>query len=642
MPPRRPQRSEETGPSTPLREVRLGNFKSVKHAAVELRPLTAIVGRNSSGKSTLLQGILALSQAVRREVVTQVFPLNGDLVRLGTFDEVRNFDVEPEAGIDIGFTAEVDYRIWSALRANERGSAVGTVSWDAHLVSPTKDSGSGQAELETVEFAVKSTSGDSSVANVELSVSRIVGPEPMQTPPSERPMMFFGRDAEELAIVGRVTDMKSGRSSQVDLMTMSGGLPVRVFRRDERFNVRFRLWWETAFELLEDERHQTRQTTAAGLEDDEKRAKTRETLGKDAIVAIKFAQECLTNEERFDRDSPVSRRMMQMRRVSMHGADLARFEYQIGLLKEDKRLKIANAMNDLGERGFGDRLRSALLQAGVDWLDRPVRAEPTADVHQTLEQAAMETYSLFRQVRYLGPLRAKPQVMYSPGIGEVDLGPEGEYSAAYLHSNATRRVLVPLPEGGSRLMELGEGLNLWLEELGLAGAAEAKDRGRLGIGLYVQPVGRQQSVDLTSVGVGVSQALPVVLLCLLATPGSIVLIEQPELHLHPAMQLKLADFLLACSRSGRQIVIETHSEHIINRLRLRVAADETSATASIVRLLFAEQENGETLYRISDINEVGGLSVDWPKGFLDVASDESTRLLQQSLAKKRGQPEQKS
>jgi predicted ATPase len=121
-----------------------------------------------------------------------------------------------------------------------------------------------------------------------------------------------------------------------------------------------------------------------------------------------------------------------------------------------------------------------------------------------------------------------------------------------------------------------------------------------------------------------------------------VLIEQPELHLHPAMQLKLADFLLACSRTGRQIVIETHSEHVINRLRLRVVADETSATAELVRLLFAEQENGETLYRISDINEVGGLSTDWPKGFLDVAADESTRLRQHSLAKKRVQAEKKS
>ena len=639
MPPRRPI---EIGPSTPLREVRLGNFKSVRQAAVELRPLTAIVGRNSSGKSTLLQGILALSQAVRREVVTQAFPLNGDLVRLGTFDEVRNFDVEAEAGIDIGFTAEVDYRVWGPSRGQERGAATGTVKWDAHLVASTEESGSGQAQLDTVEFAVNSTSGETSIANVALTISEIRGASAQQTLPIDRPMMFFGRDGAELSIDGRITDMRSGRSSQVDLMTMSGGLPVRVFRLDQRFNVRFRLWWDTAFELLEDDRHQARQMTAAGLEDDETQARTKEALRRDAMTAIKFAQECLSSDESFDQHSPFTLRMLQMRRMSMHGADLARFDYQLSRLKEAKRIKIANAMNDLGERGFSERLRTALVKAEADWLDQVVRDEPTTDVHQTLEQATFETYSLFQQVRYLGPLRAKPQVMYSPGIGQVDLGPEGEFAAAYLHANATRRVLVPLPEGGARQMPLGEGLNLWLEELGLADAAVAKDRGRLGIGLYVQPVGRQQSVDLTSVGVGVSQALPVVLLCLLATPGSIVLIEQPELHLHPAMQLKLADFLLACSRTGRQIVIETHSEHVINRLRLRVVADETSATADVVRLLFAEQENGETFYRISDINEVGGLSTDWPKGFLDVTADESTRLLQQSLAKKRSQADKNS
>ena len=187
------------------------------------------------------------------------------------------------------------------------------------------------------------------------------------------------------------------------------------------------------------------------------------------------------------------------------------------------------------------------------------------------------------------------------------------------------------------MMELGEGLNLWLEELGLADTAYARDQGRLGIGLYVQPVGRTREVDLTSVGVGVSQALPVILLCLLATPESIVLLEQPELHLHPAMQLRLADFLLACANSGRQIVVETHSEHLINRLRRRVVEDPSGRTADVVRLLFAEQENGETIYRTSDINELGGLNEDWPAGFLDVAAEESTRLLEQTLARRRAE-----
>jgi len=183
-------------------------------------------------------------------------------------------------------------------------------------------------------------------------------------------------------------------------------------------------------------------------------------------------------------------------------------------------------------------------------------------------------------------------------------------------------------------MPLGDALNLWLAELGLADSATATDRGRLGIGLTVSPVGSGKNVDLTSVGVGVSQALPVLLLCLLAGRGTVVLLEQPELHLHPAMQLKLADFLLACARSGRQIMIETHSEHLVNRLRRHVAEDQSGGNRETVRLLFAEQDHGITSYRYSDINELGGLAEDWPKGFLDVASEEAGELLRLNLRRR--------
>ena len=636
MPQRDPNRERpEIGPSTPLREVRLGNFKSVRTAAVELRPLTAIVGQNSSGKSTLLQGILALAQAVRGDVVTPTFPLNGELVRLGTFDEVRNFDVDPSVGVDIGFTAALDLRLPVRVRKSFIGIAGGTVKWDAHLLASAEDGASGQADLDTVEFEVDSTLRDSSFASVSLAVSEILDLAP-ETPADPTP--FFGRSGPEHKINGRVTDTQTGRSSPVDRMTMSGGLPTLVFSSEQQYNVLFRLWWDLAFEMLAEERHEARQKTSDGLENDETRAETVELLQKDTLVALKFAKECLISDVTFDGESGPGWRWS----YDLHQATKARFEKQIEKLRRPKRRRIANAMNDLGEAGFRERLRVALVKASADWLDEVVRDEPPNGEHLILEGASISTYNLFRRVHYLGPLRAKPQVMYSPGAGQVDLGPEGEHAAAYLHANAMKRVTVPLPEGGTRAMPLGEGLNLWLEELDLADGAVAMDRGRLGIGLYVQPVGRTQSVDLTSVGVGVSQALPVVLLCLLAGPQSIVLIEQPELHLHPAMQLKLADFLLACTRAGRQIVFETHSEHLINRLRLRVAADESSATGDVVRLLFAEQTGGETIYRISDVNEVGGLSSDWPKGFLDVAADESTRLLQQSLAKKRAVAEKKS
>jgi predicted ATPase len=111
-----------------------------------------------------------------------------------------------------------------------------------------------------------------------------------------------------------------------------------------------------------------------------------------------------------------------------------------------------------------------------------------------------------------------------------------------------------------------------------------------------------------------------------------VVIEQPELHLHPAMQLKLADFLLACVKTGRQILVETHSEHLVNRLRLR-SAENPETNAQLIRLLFAEQQESNTVYRSSDVNDEGGLEESWPEGFLDVGANEAAEFLRMNIQK---------
>jgi energy-coupling factor transporter ATP-binding protein EcfA2 len=595
-----------------LEEIRLTNFKSVRESKVDLRPLTAIVGRNSSGKSTLLQSVLALAQAVRRNFASEAFPLNGDLVRLGSFDEVRNFDAGADDRIGLGFKAQVEYRLHR--RSGPILTIPGTVDWDVRLQAPSGETGLGHAVIEAIEFGLQSTD-EADPVDLRLSATNIRG-NTIQAPLPDRPMRFFGGRLEDLQVDGQLTDERSGEVANVDLMSISGGLPVAAFRLDTRFNVRFRYWWDAVTDLLEPQLEDSMPTI----------------FGDDPVAwAIDFAAESMIDEESVDREAMPPGGVRRPR----SGDDLFRFSMLISQLEKVDKKRLEGCLAKVSRDEFGNRLRTALVHRGVTWLEEVVRDEPTTDLHHLLDRSTYETYALFHSVLYLGPLRAKPQVMYSPGSGQPDLGPEGELAAAYLHQNASARTQVPLPGGGHRAMPLGEGLNLWLEELGLADGAVTQDRGRLGIGLYVQPVGRQQQVDLTSVGVGVSQALPVVLLCLLARPGSVILLEQPELHLHPAMQLRLADFLLACAGTGRQIIVETHSEHLINRLRYHVAADETSQTAETVRLLFAEQEGGETVYRISDINELGGLENDWPKGFLDVAAEESSRLLQQTLAKRR-------
>jgi hypothetical protein len=430
-----------------------------------------------------------------------------------------------------------------------------------------------------------------------------------------------------LWVDGRIVDLTSGKSSRVDSVTVTGGLPSAAFRQETRFVVYARQWWDTYNEvLLEAVKEQKSKIGEQTSEGKQIKAKLDaiEVAASDFIEAYEFERDPARRLEDNDQPAPYSFGVSRTQRI---------FERRSIRLSEKQRGEVAASIASLGEADFNIRLKKKLVEQ--TWINELIQDDIGSEIGGDLWAATRSAEILFRDLQYLGPLRESPQVLYNPGPSRIDLGTKGEYTAAVLHAHQKRKYMVPLPDGNVRSTRLGDALNLWLVELGLADEAKATDRGRLGIGLTVSPVGSGKDVDLTSVGVGVSQVLPVLLLCLLARRGSVVLMEQPELHLHPAMQLRLADFLLACAKSGRQIMIETHSEHLVNRLRLHVAQDETSASGDLVQLLFAEQENGVTSYRTSQINPLGGLSEDWPRGFLDVGSDEAGQLLRQTVLRQR-------
>lgn len=172
--------------------------------------------------------------------------------------------------------------------------------------------------------------------------------------------------------------------------------------------------------------------------------------------------------------------------------------------------------------------------------------------------------------------------------------------------------------------------------------------------------------DVFEVGSGIGQVLPVIAICLLSKPGEIVCIEEPEAHLHPSAQAYLADFLLSMAASGRQIIVETHSPNIIDRLRLRKVHKKSwkkfqnnewikselylDDVVNIekkykrfrepeIKVIFAEQDsNGFSNYREASIDRNGdiifGQSIDeiWPDGFFDNAQQELTYILKARIS----------
>jgi len=143
----------------------------------------------------------------------------------------------------------------------------------------------------------------------------------------------------------------------------------------------------------------------------------------------------------------------------------------------------------------------------------------------------------------------------------------------------------------------------------------------------VRPIGRNRKehevrirqasgmpdVLITDVGFGVSQLLPVIIQCYYAPRGSLIIFEQPEIHLHPRVQAALADvFLDATLENDIQILVESHSEHFIRRLQRRVA--EQQVNHEQISLYFVNQDQGKSNLTPL-IVDGGGQIVNWPRHF---------------------------
>ena len=136
------------------------------------------------------------------------------------------------------------------------------------------------------------------------------------------------------------------------------------------------------------------------------------------------------------------------------------------------------------------------------------------------------------------------------------------------------------------------------------------------------------------VGVGVSQGLPVAIGAM--SPGySILAVEQPELHIHPAIQCNLGDLLASqvVGNQDRTLLLETHSEHLLLRLlrRIRENSEDGGAATSLpmrhmgpglISVLWVEQNDGVVSIRHIPVNAQGDFDEQWPKGFFEERFDE--------------------
>lgn len=144
--------------------------------------------------------------------------------------------------------------------------------------------------------------------------------------------------------------------------------------------------------------------------------------------------------------------------------------------------------------------------------------------------------------------------------------------------------------------------------------------------------GLDDMVSIADVGLGVSQTLPVLVALLVAEPGQLVYLEQPEIHLHPRAQTVLAEIIADAAKRGVRVVVETHSDLLILGVQTLVA--EGKLSPELVKLhWFSRNEKGATSITSADLDETGAFGEDWPEDFADVRLEAQQRYLDAAEAR---------
>ena len=253
---------------------------------------------------------------------------------------------------------------------------------------------------------------------------------------------------------------------------------------------------------------------------------------------------------------------------------------------------------------------------------------------------------LMDSIYYLGPLREHPRRDYHwSGSSPHDVGQRGELTVdamlAATRDNELRR-LRPMGRG-IRRQPFQKVIAHWLNRLGLIRDFSVEEIAR-GTNLYRAKLKTSLSAEpiaLTDVGFGVSQVLPALVLLYYVPEGATVLMEQPEIHLHPAVQSGLADLMLnVAAVRNVQIIVESHSEHLLRRLQRRVAEPslepEQQATAEDVKLYFVSSQRGEAQCTDLQLNEYGEVE-NWPANFFGDEMGEVAAIAEASLKRRMAQ-----
>ncbi|MDZ6203250.1 DUF3696 domain-containing protein [Klebsiella pneumoniae] len=614
-----------------INNISIHNFKSLNTSdPIEMGSCLFLCGPNSSGKSSFIQAILMIAQTFSRNYKDGRGVLNGGFIKLGVFENILSYSTDSnEILISFELFPENEFLKKYGIQKIYLEFSFGAIDSDV-------DKRQYNPELNRVKVIAFSNNGGLANLNHKLSFevekSSLIRLDLYGEDIADLEKVYPGYVFTGVSKFDGFIPTKIQLNYQVSKKISQDLIPLMI--NEEKFLFKKNIFKDVEkkelsnifipevfairiVELISDKLNNLKRELNIPSEKFNERYVGLEsvlTVGlenfKEDFIAINFKLNSSDIPEHF-------------LKAKTH---IREWQYLIENLEQEKRQQLIVLLDEnraqLQEIWFENSKR---LIANAEY-EMPVLAEINEIIYKHFA----------RGIKYLGPLRNAPGPFYDTNqYDDESVGLRGEFTAALLYKKKNMMISYNFPilfnkEQNIKFEErrdtLYDACISWLSYLGVLTEIEVGDRGELGYNLQVKNVNDKKLQGLSHVGVGVSQVLPIIVMMLLSEKNDILILEQPELHLHPKSQSRLCDLIIACSTTERQCIIETHSEYIINRLRLRIAQSPDSNLINSNFLYFVNKAQNFSFFEKVDINRFGAIP-NWPEGFFDQTDKEIEKIL---------------
>ncbi len=536
-----------------INSISFKNYKAFSSGSLELKPITILLGSNSSGKSSLLQLFLLIEQTMNNpEPYESALKLNGRFINLGEDENlIKDKDLSKTLNIEFSFKALPYIQKLQLLLKTVDHQLIQIGRMIEHIKNKESD------QLDILGYTIlnkKYKELINEVQDIEYSHQSIE------------------------------TDISRDKSLFFDYMISHHNFLFEEFT-DNKISINQRLLiYKDIFKFLEPLKNLYSESGVLGYN-------------------LKY--------------NPQTRKIeVEEQYVEINNKSLIRFtskDISSDILNFEVLKKHSDSIVDSFEY---DALK----------LDEKSKNPVSRYIFFLLNEAYSIVADNFenKNINYVSPLRAHPQRYYL-------------LDEANINTSLNTQSGTSLAEILKKNTQINSRVNTWLKKFGLkVTVKEFKD-----IIHNIKIHQNDLDLDITDVGFGISQVLPILVQGFMSNNRSLTLIEQPEIHLHPKMQADLADLFidivkLAMDKKGeikKSLLIETHSEYLLKRLRRRISEGKLSSKDIAIYFIEPRDKDNKDSALIKKIEISKDGSFEWPKDFY-ITEFEDDMTYFQNLAKK--------